>query len=117
MKVRYLIFIVFTGLLVTVPLLWSSEHELEEVTIAEARELDDDTKVLLEGYIVEKVRDEYYIFRDETDEIELEIEDHHWGDNEMDPEQVVHIYGEVDRDDGVFTIEVDRLEFHEAEYP
>ncbi|MBW8035897.1 MAG: NirD/YgiW/YdeI family stress tolerance protein [Planctomycetes bacterium] len=120
MKIRYMIITALAVSLIAVPLLFSAEEEIEITTIADAKELPDDTEVTLKGYVVEKLRDEYYLFRDDTDQIELEIKKHHWKDREMDPGQLVHIHGEVDRDDdddddddGSFEIEVKELEFPE----
>lgn len=113
MKKRHMCIIALAVTLIAVPLLLSAEDEVEVTTIIEARELPDDTKIILEGYVIENVRDEYYIFRDDTDQIELEIKNHHWLDREMDTEQLVRIHAEIDRDDDEFEIEVKELEFLE----
>lgn len=61
----------------------------------------DDQKVVLRGRITERVKDEKYWFSDDTGQILVEIDDDEWPQGRpVLPDQVVEIYGEVDRDHG-----------------
>lgn len=78
-------------------------------TVAEAKQMRDDSKVTLEGYIVKQLGPEHYTFRDDTGEIEVEIDDDEWRGQTVGPETKVRIDGEVDRDSTSVTVGVERL--------
>lgn len=78
-------------------------------TVAEVKQMRDDSKVILEGYIVKQLGPEHYTFRDDTGEIEVEIDDDEWRGQTVSPETKIRIDGEVDRDSTSVTVEVERL--------
>lgn len=78
----------------------------EEMTVAQARNMPDDTYVILTGNLVSKVGDETYIFRDRSGEIRVEIDDKYFRGLEIGPNDTVRITGEVDKDFGK-NIEID----------
>lgn len=80
------------------------------VTVAQAKKMRDDTPVIVQGNIVQRVGDEKYLFRDGTDSVIVEIDDEDWGGVEVRTSDTVKLYGEVDS--GLFKteIEVDRIE-------
>jgi uncharacterized protein (TIGR00156 family) len=66
-------------------------------TVAAAKKARDESHVTLTGNIVKQVKHEYYIFRDSTGEIEVEIDGDEWGGITVTPETTVKIVGEVDK--------------------
>ncbi len=56
----------------------------------------DDQKVTLEGTIVRKTGDERYLFKDETGEISVEIDDEDFPREPVDATTRIRIEGEVD---------------------
>lgn len=80
------------------------------VTVAQAKKMRDDTPVIVQGNIVQRVGDEKYLFRDGTDSVIVEIDDEDWGGVEVRATDTVKLYGEVDS--GLFKteIEVDKIE-------
>ncbi|MFC0179803.1 NirD/YgiW/YdeI family stress tolerance protein [Thorsellia kenyensis] len=58
----------------------------------------DDTRVLLEGYITEKVRNEKYLFSDGTGTIRVEIDDKDFPSQPVDEKTKVKIYGDLEKD-------------------
>ena len=70
----------------------------------------DDTNVTLEGYLVKKTKEEHYLFKDDTGEIEIEIDDEDFRGQQVAPQTKVRIIGEVDRDKNTITIDADYLE-------
>ena len=76
------------------------------VTVKEATSLRDDTRVSLKGSIIKSLGDEDYIFRDATGTIEVEIDDDIWQGRTVNPEDVILIEGEVDRDGRHVSIDV-----------
>ncbi|MGX2973655.1 YgiW/YdeI family stress tolerance OB fold protein [Ursidibacter arcticus] len=78
-------------------------------TVAQAKKAYDDTYVSLSGYIVNKVGDEKYTFKDSTGQIRVEIDDDLWGGLQATPKTKVKIYGQVDHDNGRTEIDVKRI--------
>lgn len=79
------------------------------VSVRDAKNMADDTVMVLRGNIVQSLGDEKYVFRDTTDSITVEIEDDNWRGISVSPGDTVVIYGELDV--GPTTeIEVNRIE-------
>jgi uncharacterized protein (TIGR00156 family) len=68
------------------------------ITVAEAKNLRDDTPVILQGKIERFLGDEKYLFSDDTGNIVIEIDHKVWGDLSVDENEVVEISGEIDRE-------------------
>jgi uncharacterized protein (TIGR00156 family) len=69
-----------------------------QATVAEAHRMRDDRQVVLTGHIVRNIREEYYLFRDNTGEIRVEIDRRVWGTLSVTENDLVEIRGEIDRD-------------------
>lgn len=80
------------------------------VTVSQAKDMKDDTDVVLQGKIVSQFGGERYTFADDTGTIMVEIDDDTWQGQTITPDDTVKIYGEVDR--GIFSseVDVDRIE-------
>ena len=76
------------------------------ITVAEARNLPRNSWVVLTGYIVQSLRGEYYIFRDPSGEITVEIERNVWRGLSAGPSDRVEISGEIEIERGQVTIDV-----------
>ncbi|MCL2520623.1 MAG: NirD/YgiW/YdeI family stress tolerance protein [Spirochaetaceae bacterium] len=68
-----------------------------QVTVAQARTMRDESPVTLVGHIVRHIRGDYFLFRDDSGEIRIEIEPRRWGGLNVGPNDLVEITGEVDR--------------------
>lgn len=66
------------------------------VTVAEAKNLKDESFVVLKGNIKQMVGKEKYLFEDKTGSIVIEIDDDDWNGLSVSPEDIVEIRGEVD---------------------
>jgi uncharacterized protein (TIGR00156 family) len=75
------------------------------ITVDEAKNLRDDTPVILQGKIERFLGDEKYLFSDDTGNIVIEIDDRIWGNLSIDQNDPVEITGEIDR--GFWQLEVD----------
>lgn len=69
----------------------------QPATVAEAQNARLGRYVTLTGNIVSHLRGDYYMFRDATGEIRVEIGSNVWAGREVTPETTVRIVGEVDR--------------------
>lgn len=80
-------------------------------TVQQAKNLPDDTKVVLTGRLTNQLSKDDYTFQDQTGEIVVEIERKVFGDNSVSPANVIRIYGKVDKDFGQpIEIDVKQLE-------
>lgn len=75
------------------------------VTVSQVKEMRDDTPVIIQGNIVQRMGDEKYLFQDSTGSITIEIDRKDWRGQTVSPSDTVKLYGEVDS--GLFKTEVD----------
>ncbi len=76
------------------------------MTVEQVRTQNDDTPVVLQGYLLRQNGENSYVFQDTTGTINLEIDAEDWGGLTVSPTDMVEIWGEVDRN-GTSMIEVD----------
>jgi uncharacterized protein (TIGR00156 family) len=69
----------------------------QEMTVAAASEARPGTYVTLTGSIVAHLREDYFLFRDPTGEVRVEVADEVWRGRPVSPETRVRLLGEVDR--------------------
>jgi len=75
------------------------------LTVDQVKNMNDNSKVWVEGAIIQKNGDETYMFQDSTGTIMVEIDDDAWHGLVIGPTDTVRIYGEVDH--GLFNTEID----------
>lgn len=83
------------------------------MSVTSVNDMGDDTKVILEGYLIRQISDEHYIFKDDTGEIEVEIDDEDFRGAKVTPDTKLRISGEVDKDWESIKIDVDYLKILE----
>lgn len=86
----------------------------EKVTVKQAMNLKDDSRVQLTGHIVKAIGDEKYQFRDSTGTITVDIDDDLWHGKALSATTVVTLLGEVDVDDKPtkrVEIDVEKVQF------
>ncbi len=83
--------------------------EVAIVSIQQAKGMNDDAMVILQGNIQKKVGDELYLFSDGTDTILVEIDDDDWNGLNIGPDDMVEISGEVDKGWTSIEIDVDQI--------
>ncbi|BBM66574.1 YgiW/YdeI family stress tolerance OB fold protein [Vibrio alfacsensis] len=79
-------------------------------TVKDAQNAADDSYVLLTGNIVQALGDETYLFKDETGQIEVEIDNEDWRGQDVSPQDKVAIRGEVDSEWTTTQIDVDTIQ-------
>lgn len=79
-------------------------------TVAAALQAKDDTQVVLEGRLTQKLEDERYVFQDATGSINVEIDDEDLPAGGISDQSRVRLTGEVDKDLTTLEIDVDRVE-------
>ena len=83
----------------------------KEVTVDSISDMKDDTKVIIKGYLVKQINEEHYLFKDDTGNVEVDIEDQVFRGANVTPETQIRLRGEVDKD--LFktaTLDVEHLE-------
>ena len=80
-------------------------------TVEQARRAPLDSYVTVTGNIVNRLRGDYFTFRDQTGEIRVEIEPELWRGRDVGPENLVRLLAEVDRNRaGTIYLSVESLE-------
>lgn len=77
---------------------------------ADARKAKDDTPVVLTGHLIKNLGDANYLFRDNSGEVEVEIDNALWREIEVSSDTTVTLKGEVDDDWQGIEIEIDSIE-------
>ncbi|MDE6571365.1 MAG: YgiW/YdeI family stress tolerance OB fold protein [Alphaproteobacteria bacterium] len=75
------------------------------ITVKQAKEMRDDTYVIVQGKIVQRAGDDKYLFEDQTGSIIVEIDKKDWNGVTVTPNDTVKLYGEIDR--GLLKTEID----------
>ena len=87
----------FTGPTAPAPAAGNAGVVYQQVTVAQATALPNNSRVLLTGNLVNSTRRNYYTFRDTTGEIIVEIEAKYWGGLTVGPNDRIQIYGKLER--------------------
>lgn len=98
------------GLLATAQAQWQPSDSGQLTTAAAAVQGSDEMSVVLDGHIVERLGYESYLFRDQTGEIRLDVDEEAWRGQAVGPETAVRLYGEVDRSSFGLDIWVKRID-------
>lgn len=77
---------------------------------ADSSKWKDDEYIVLEGNIIRQVGKDDFIFKDNSGEIEVEIERRAWAGQTISPEDKVKLYAEVDKSWNKIEVEVNRIE-------
>lgn len=78
-------------------------------TVQQARDMRDDSPVTLQGHIVQHLGDDHYLFKDNTGTINVEIDHKRWQGQNVGPNDLVEISGEVEKDWSELGIDVKRI--------
>ena len=78
-------------------------------TVEEVKQMKDDAKVTLHGYIMKQHAHELYLFQDGTGTVLVEIDADKWGGQTVTPGDKVQIQGEIDIDKSRFKIDVESI--------
>jgi uncharacterized protein (TIGR00156 family) len=86
----------------------ANTEKVQTVTVVQARNLSDNSLVILTGNIIQSLRSERFIFRDPTGDITIEIDRNLWIllDLSVSANDRVEIRGEIDVEDRVVEIDV-----------
>ena len=71
----------------------SSKSEIN--TVAQVKYAENDQLIVLTGHIVKKIGDQSFLFKDDTGEIRVQIDNNIWGNINVTPKTLIKIYGEL----------------------
>lgn len=83
--------------------------DINVITVEEAKNMNDDAYVILQGYITDRNGDEKYVFQDKTGSITVEIDDDDWDGVDVSPADLVEIQGKIDKGWTAVEIDVDTI--------
>lgn len=78
-------------------------------TVAQAKDMSDDTAVVLVGQIEKNLGGEKYSFKDATGSVIVEIDNEDWNGISVQPTDTIEISGQVDKDLLELEIDVDTV--------
>ena len=78
-------------------------------TVSEALLMEDNTPVALVGTITQNLGDEKYQFTDNTGTIVVEIDDEDWNGLTPNPNDMVVITGEIDKDGNIVEVDAETV--------
>ncbi|MBA0180896.1 YgiW/YdeI family stress tolerance OB fold protein [Pectobacterium carotovorum] len=78
-------------------------------TVDKAKDLRDDSWVMLRGNIEKRLGDENYLFRDSTGTMEVEIDHKRWNGQMVSPTDKVEISGELDKEFNAVGVDVKQI--------
>ena len=67
----------------------------EELTVEETRQVRVGTYAVVTGQIINRLREDYYTFRDATGEIRVEIAPNLWKNRRVSPQTIVRLFVEA----------------------
>ncbi|GJL52686.1 NirD/YgiW/YdeI family stress tolerance protein [Candidatus Nitrospira salsa] len=79
-------------------------------TVSAVQEAIDDSWISLTGTILRQVSAERYLFQDSTGTMVVEIDHDKWRNVSVNPETIVRISGEIDKDWSTTEMEVETVE-------
>lgn len=79
------------------------------VSVADALKKSDDSRVILQGYIIKQLDDKHYEFKDDSGVITVEIKPTRWQNQTITPKDKIEIIGEIDKDWTSTEVEVKSL--------
>lgn len=89
---------------------FTGPQEQNKVSVAQLKDLADDSWATLEGNLVKHLGGENYMFRDASGEVEVEVDQDVWRGIEVGPDDLIRIRGEVDHSWNKTEVEVESLE-------
>lgn len=80
--------------------------------VSDVQNMADDSMVYVQGYIIQSLGDENYVFQDDSGQINVEIDDDLMNSASVTPETVVWIAATIDKDTGQPTsLEAEEIQF------
>ena len=79
-------------------------------SVTEVSTLPDNTPVTMRGRITQNMGDNIYVFEDSSGTIMMEIDEEDWNGNTVRVNDIVTVYGNVDKGDNYIEIDVSSVE-------
>lgn len=74
--------------------------------IKDVLKMRDNQVATVKGNIVKRMSDDKYLFKDNSGEMTVEIDNKYWGDLQVDESNVLELTGKVDKDFNSISLEV-----------
>lgn len=83
-------------------------------TVSDVQNMPDDTIVYIQGYLTQNLGDEMYTFQDNSGTITVEIDDDLLMGNQTNPNTLVWIAAEIDKDGDIVSLDAEEVQFMPA---
>ena len=87
----------------------SAEKPISQVS--DVNNMPEDTTVYIQGYLIQNLGNEMYMFQDDSGTIAIEIDDDLLASNTVAPNALVWIVAEVNKDGQVTSLEAEEIQF------
>ena len=78
-------------------------------TVTEIMTLPDNTPVVMRGYITKNMGNNMFVFEDDSGTIMLEIDEESWNGNTVRVDDIVTVYGNVDKGTNYTEVDVNSI--------
>lgn len=79
--------------------------------VSDVNSMPEDTTVYIQGYLIQNLGNEMYMFQDDSGTIAIEIDDDLLASNAVAPNALVWIVAEVNKDGQVTSLEAEEIQF------
>jgi len=79
--------------------------------VSDVKNMNDETTVYIQGYLIQNLGDEMYTFQDNSGTLTVEIDDSLMGNNMYSPTTLVWIAAEVDKEGDVVSLDAEEIQF------
>lgn len=79
--------------------------------VSDVKNMNDETMVYIQGYLIQNLGDEMYTFQDNSGTLTVEIDDSLMGNNMYSPTTLVWIAAEVDKEGDVVSLDAEEIQF------
>ena len=79
--------------------------------VSDVNNMPEDTTVYIQGYLIQNMGNEMYMFQDDSGTIAIEIDDDLLASNAVAPNALVWIVAEVNKDGQVTSLEAEEIQF------
>ena len=93
----------------TMPSSAASDKPISKVS--DVQNMSDDSTVYIQGYLIQNLGNEMYMFQDNSGTISIEIDDDLLASNTVAPNALVWIVAEVNKDGQVTSLEAEEIQF------
>jgi uncharacterized protein (TIGR00156 family) len=100
---------VLTACMIMLALTVMADDNYQVRSVADALSQEEGSWITVQGNIIEKIKDDYFLLADKSAEIQLKIRGDEWGQYSYDAERNAQVYGQLIIEDGVVRLQAKKV--------